>query len=190
MKERPILFNGEMVRAVQGGSKTQTRRTAGLKAVNRYPGLWSFWREKDGNFIFKPDDGFQTEYIKCPYGVPGDRLWVREAWAIRSTPELRGFTNYVIYHADTEGVEMQFWKSLEEMPRWASRITLEIVSVRVERVQYIKCKDITAEGIDEPCIRPRLRKWITLWNSINEKKGFGWDMNPWVWVVEFKEVKV
>ena len=199
MKERPILFNGEMVRAILGGRKTQTRRVIKPQPPNGTEKVMfnptSF--EPDYGFYFAPHGG----KYKCPYGVPGDRLWVRETHAIVPRTAyaqsdgvqqvLRPDDNHdaAIFKAGWDLSPPGRWKPSIHMPRWASRILLEITDIRVERVQDIRCKDLTAEGINEPYIRPRHRKWLELWNSINEKKGFGWDVNPWVWVIEFRRVK-
>lgn len=146
--------------------------------------------------------------IGCTYGEPGDRLWVREAF--RSDGET------ILYRAGGElspapieinaGFieESDGWRPSIHMPRWASRITLEIQSVRVERVQDISQEDAKAEGVelssavasfvcDTPSMRRQFKSayvsaFCDLWNSINESRGFGWAVNPWVWVIEFKRV--
>lgn len=173
MKERPILFSGEMVRAILDGRKTQTRR------------------------VIKPQGEPYTiedvDVLKCPYGIPGDRLWVRETFA-----DLRGmgFGHKWAYRADTpEGSESDRirigygvrWKPSIHMPRWASRITLEITDIRVERVQDITYIDAKAEGVEyEKGYTDPREAFATLWNSINAKRDYGWAMNPWVWIIEFK----
>ena len=203
MKERPILFNAEMVRAVLDGRKTQTRRIRGLDEINKNPDVWirsDLWDMDVSprfNFLNKnlADEPFMT--IGCPYGVPGDRLWVRETFG------RNGCGCCPIHFRATEpdwlnnssNPSSQWFPPLH-MSRGLSRINLEIVSVRVERVQDISEDDAKAEGCsgmielrkDELMTLPQ--HWFAnLWDSINEKKGFGWDMNPWVWVIEFKEVK-
>ena len=175
MKERPILFNGEMVRATLDGRKTQTRRA------------------------IKPQPGFQgntpIECIHCPYGDPGDRLWVRETWA--KGPQNHGWGE-VIYKA-TFGAMMKpvcegftKWKSPRFMPRKYSRITLEVTGVRVERLQDITHRDALAEGVSYDVSKSDgapLKRFQVLWDSNNAKGGFGWDDNPWVWVIEFKAIQ-
>jgi hypothetical protein len=210
MKERPILFSAPMVRALLDGSKTQTRREL------KYP--WDVFNHKP---IYRcgPDGGEFRPNAAVPYGQPGDRLWVRETLACTDH-------HGVWYDADTDGfnnritdersyglaeryghpyfaTEVRRIPSIH-MPRWASRILLEVVNVRVERLQDISEKDAQAEGIkadevrqitlfgataDERAAiyrRAAVRPYQELWESIN---GAGsWDANPWVWVVEFKRV--
>lgn len=192
MKERPILFNGEMVRAILEGRKTQTRRVVKGQDVK--------------GSLLSPGTHLTASGHKLisPYGVPGDRLWVRETWY-----NSRGDDSMPTYYrADQERhvpSDWQYhtgpWKPSIFMERWASRITLEITDVRVERVRDISQKDAMAEGgppshrsIDRVSrtfgYSDFSRSWFAqLWDSINEKRGFGWDANPWVWVVEFKRVK-
>lgn len=186
MKERPILFSGPMVRAILEGRKTQTRR------------IWKprkIWQDEceDGYSMphFVDGDG-EFHDQPCPYGQPGDRLWVRETWRVAD-----GGTKYYEYAADRsvlrEAVDEACcvkWKPSIYMKRAASRITLEVVAVRVERLQDISRGDAMAEGC--PFANkadggdPRI--WYSwLWNQIN---GDGsWDANPWVWVVEFRKVE-
>lgn len=213
MKERPILFNDQIVRAVLDGSKTQTRRivkpqppesiTAGAfnpTVVDRYgdeqPGAESFgaWTT-DGEWA-----------VRCPYGKPGDLLWVREAHAFSVVdPEGRSWHDNqenwdVIYRADldqssggwldNEGNEIPPpWRSSTNMPRWASRITLEITGVRVERLNSITDDDALAEGVDRTntsisgYAAERFKK---LWQVIKGQDS--WIKNPWVWVIEFKRI--
>jgi hypothetical protein len=124
----------------------------------------------------------------CPYGRPGDRLWVRETWSQLYPYESRR----VAYRADRETVVapgvLPWWRPSIHMPRWASRLTLEITKVRVERLKEITVKDIAAEGIQEGVGVFAYEDFRKLWDSLNAKRGFGWDANPWVWVVEFRLV--
>jgi len=203
MKERPITFSGEMVVAILAGKKTQTRRVVKLQPD---PG----WRifEHDGEFIVRDEGGnvaFDHE-ARCPYsGV--DRLWVRERW---STPsfwdshpprDLPPHEIPIVYHADGAGATPHFKTGKTRpsifMPRWASRITLEVKRVLVERVQDITEEDARAEGV-EPMIPgqltaagipPHAYAFRCLWMRLNDKRGHGWAANPWVWVVEFERVK-
>ena len=166
MTERPILFSAPMVRAILAGQKTQTRRIA----------------------IHKRSIEPMTE--ECPYGKPGDRLWVRETHM-----DLGGC---LLYRAD-HGSEVerascaprQRWAPSIHMPRWASRITLEVTGVRVERLQGISDSDARAEGVDQDaalsmaCTRGAARAaYSALWEQIHGPGS--WDANPWVWVVEFR----
>jgi hypothetical protein len=191
MNEHSIIFSGEMVRAILEGRKTQARRV-----VN--PIHWP-WFDKHGA---------AEHCLTCPYGQPGDRLWVRETWrpyciisGIRA-PQRLG----IIYRADNAKIQnpaagnvwrmdwVTRWRSPIHMPRWASRITLEIKGVRVERLQDISQADARDEGAECPLGHPhdpeigyRLA-YRDLWDSINAKRGHSWDSNPWVWVVEFKGI--
>lgn len=208
MKERPILFSGEMVRALLAGTKTQTRR-----AVKHQPGpscLIEEGFEGESPFVYSAlyGDGpghdvheARTPCV-CPYGQPGDRLWVREAW--RTTGDA-GRADYlpprdlqpykVWYEADgaapADECVGKFRQSMF-MPRWASRITLEVTAVRVQRLQDISGDDAAAEGWPGPDAANSIRSaypvaWYSrLWDHIN---GTGsWDANPFVWVVEFKRI--
>jgi hypothetical protein len=205
MKERPILFSGPMVKAILDGRKTQTRRVVFKDDCQECHQPWwcagTHWQNGD-------------ELLHCPYGQGGDRLWVRETFCVGYEYEPDKFTampfdgcentRKAFYRAtddDANGEPKRPWKPSIHMPRWASRITLEIVSVRVERLQNIGEADAIAEGIDEweemfrcgpdsdPCwTRDARLAYAWLWNSINAKRGFGWDVNPWVWVIEFKVV--
>jgi hypothetical protein len=144
----------------------------------------------------------------CPYGSLGDRLWVRETWQ-QTRPRKSDGQRFILrtpakgcgdlhYAADGEPDEPPKWRPSIYQPRWASRITLEVVSVRVERVQEITTADIRAEGVDDGYTNPRMGKrhdngmrmaWEELWDSINAKRGYGWESNPWVWVITFKRLK-
>ena len=222
-KERPILFKGEMVRAILDGSKTQTRRVvknALAQAANR---ILSYKGQTEFDCVLKDDSG---GIIQCPYGKPGELLWVREThrywWpdsedpgsnpcrchykaddAILDLPvswDEGPFFNSPEYHS--LDVEPTKWRSPIFMPRWASRILLEITAIRVERLNAISEADARAEGIadggclncgeSEPCgcadPQPDARDGFAwLWQSIN---GSGsWHANPWVWVVEFRRMQ-
>jgi len=186
MKERPILFSGPMVRAILEGRKTQTRRV-----VKPQPGC-------------DPRDDEHLDMGRCPYGQPGDRLWVREAWHTderdleyaRAKHEDAMSDSPIYYRADPENDNAGCtWRPSIHMPRWASRITLEITRVRVERLQEISEKDAIAEGAD-PYLHPvhpgreglrHVDGFRSLWESINGPGS--WDANPWVWVIEFKRVE-
>jgi len=205
-RERPILFSGEMVRAILDGRKTMTRRVvkpqpypAGLSGVyadlyHRGP-EWAFWL---------PDRRMtEPRTWPCPFGQPGDKLWVRETWAMRkdTEPGSEHAKHYLHFKADGGGWspsdEMNWhnweqWRSPIFMPRWASRITLEITAVRVERVQDISEGDAKAEGLQdwygaEPAVTNRGR-FHAFWDSLNAKRGYEWDANPWAWVITFRRL--
>lgn len=212
MKERPILMSAPMVRAILAGRKTQTRRIVKRhKAVPLdyilNPSLMvdtflAWWQNPVYDRV-----GFTQE---CPYGQPGDRLWVREAWRTYESLDSCKPRNIIPgagiqYEAGGTNLSGDGGKYLFGagrlrpsmfMPRWVSRITLEIVSVRVERLQDISEQDALAEGVNvhsdhhgkpRTSIYSPVQAYADLWESIN---GAGsWEANPWVWVVEFKRVR-
>jgi len=181
MKERPILFSTPMVQAILAGHKTMTRRVA---------------KDIDGSDpLYETKDGEIIDTVKlCPYGVPGDRLWVRETYMLMFNPYKPDEKPHIHYKADYPR-DTVVWKSSMFMPRKYSRILLEITNVRVERVQQITEDDAIAEGctlmvgvtsgggmgLASPCYA-----FKKLWDKIYAKRGYGWDINPWVWVIEFK----
>jgi hypothetical protein len=188
MREYPILFSGPMVRAILEGRKTQTRRVVKFPLIDRnYMGNEVAWCET--NAMLR-----EGHHELCPYGASGDRLLVRETWRCRGGREYeyQHHQPSIVYKADAEAVDFlqAEWRPSIYMPRWASRITLEIVSVKVERVAEISPRDAISEGF--PVVSNGLESQIewfrSLWDSINSKRGFGWDKNPWVWVVEFKRL--
>jgi hypothetical protein len=200
-KERPILFSGPMVRAILAGAKTQTRRVAKVtpfateirpaQGAEAPRGTWvAFYREA-GVACGREEGGTIT---RCPYGVPGDRLWVRETWC--GGQHETGFQ----YRADWPDHDFgPGWRPSIHMPRAASRILLEVTDVRVERLQEISEADAQSEGAengfydgphweptDDPDCAGCVDGFRILWESIN---GAGsWHANPWVWVVSFKRV--
>jgi len=226
MTDHPILFSAPMVRAILEGRKTMTRRVMKIQPPNdgkEYQAM----RILDGD---KRNIG-KIRWIKeqrivagvppfsCPFGVIGDRLWVKETW--KPVPEtayrLSPGAEYVINPSDPHeaaiykcGWELSpgsgHWKPSIFMPRWASRITLQITNIRAERVQDISHDDAIAEGVceycsecrngtpDQPCegcgaYNKAREAFIKVWDSINGKKPDRcWDANPWVWVVEFERV--
>jgi len=225
-KERPILFSAPMVRAILEDRKTVTRRAVkGFQIPTEDTAIpvgdrqrWSAIGQKDPRYGFCVFGSTEAEcakeleqYAPCPYGKPGDRLWVRE------TTEADYANGAVLsrYAADGEPVlyascgdpeyngSVAHWNYPRKsrpsihMPRWASRILLEITAVRVERLQDISRADIRAEGLQCPPelasddVSPNYRDWYPaawreLWESINGADS--WTTNPWVWVVEFKRV--
>lgn len=224
MKERPIIFSGHMVRAILDGRKTQTRRVARSLSVYQDRSRWSYVIRTGRHSTISLDTVEEAARF-CPYGVPGDRLWVREKWRPSWTD---GMCTRIEYAADgalsvdvtehlchakavrggdpARGI---YWRPSIHMPRWACRLVLEVVSVRVQRVQDISEADAIAEGvrdirgerIDSECWikasvlsltttrghtdaqRHRAAFW-DLWESINGKGS--WTANPWVWVIEFR----
>jgi hypothetical protein len=246
VKERTILFNGETVRAILDGRKTMTRRVvkqvipdmielsepddpdfASSVAVLSYkPSLWNngamrwFVGASWGSQPCPVRDADKLPILTCPYGQPGDRLWVREAFTYSIDDGIfqydKNGNHVVLYRSDEKqvvkddgdggieynknGKQASPWYPSIHMPRWASRITLEIVTVCVERVRDITEKDAKSEGClgrhpaegtgDCVCTSPTAKeRFAYLWDSINAKRGYGWDKNPWVWVVEFRRGK-
>lgn len=205
MIERPIIFSGPMVRAILDGRKTQTRRVV----KDAHGAFWDHasyepivdrgavvdWRCDDGRVI-----GVGSPRRSCPYGVAGDRLWVRETWSpipLGSYREGSRFAGrFAWYAADIDRPTWGGkWRSPIHMPRNIARLALEVVRVRVERLHEISKADAVAEGFeDEVGGHPRLPGCVPLehfraaWESINAKRGYSWDANPWVWVIEFNRV--
>ncbi|WP_304473495.1 hypothetical protein [uncultured Desulfovibrio sp.] len=184
MKERPILMNRSMVNAILCGQKTQTRRPV-KPQPDRAPASVS---------PLQMFDDARWRSWKCPFGEPGDRLWGRETFALGEPPYFG-----VAYRADEGdnpedvGGKRQKWTPSIHMPRYLSRITLEITDVRAERVQDITEEEAIKEGVVDPImgtygLSPKT-VFRDLWNDIYAKRGLGWEANPWVWVVIFKRVE-
>lgn len=199
-RERPILFSGPMVRAILSGQKTQTRRAVRLNDAGRAQLAGKQWHIDDPHVT-----------LACPYGQPGDRLWVRETWQHANHPDGPYRPGVPVhYRADyfddphgpdgerSPGGKYRAWRPSIHMPRAASRITLEITGVRVERLQDTSETDALAEGVtieehhkhgycSGEALPPAVRAFRELWESIN---GAGtWAANPWAWVMEFRRVE-
>jgi hypothetical protein len=197
---KPIIFSTDMVRAILDGRKTQTRRV--IKPQPTDCGL--VWRTAcGGDFAAWEDDGVTLDegcQRKCPYGQPGDLLWVRETWAKNEVYPIRDReAGDYIYKADlAKDGRTKYaatWKPSIHMPKWAARLFLEITDIRVERVQDISEEDAEKEGAEEMFVNPlnlgdKRKSFIfgftCLWDSINAKRGYSWDNNPWVWVIGFR----
>jgi hypothetical protein len=215
VKERPILFSGAMVKAIMSGRKTQTRRVIKPQPVNAI--------FHNGNWIeAKCELSNKDRVLKCPYGLINDRLWVRETWRIwegASFSETGEPYDPDVIVGSLSGIDIEYlksrpieymadsqdegpWRPSIFMPRWVSRISLEIVDIRVERVQDISEEDAKHEGVrgipkwesftglkcESMGFYPYERRRAAfglLWDSINGKK-YPWESNPWVWVIEFK----
>lgn len=218
-RERPILFSGPMVRAILDGRKTQTRRVVTRLPEARegwarhslrpclYAGGWS-WHDEHGNC-------HHCDWtVRCPFGGVGDRLWVRETWLDDGTGE----PGNIHYRASASDGDLEWlradgrrWRPSIHMPRIASRLTLEITDVRVERLQDISDGDVSAEGITAEAVQalwdanrghrgevthqgrfPGFEEfsphdlWCAAWTLINGAAS--WDADPWAWVVEFRRV--
>jgi hypothetical protein len=216
MQERPIIFSTPMVQAVIAGDKTQTRRVVknpGYGEKTWLAAVPHFGEDAGASQIAHLRVAFDEETeragkrIKCPYGAPGDRLWIRETWqrddrdgktAYRASPETTP-KEWVNWH----------WRSPLFMPRLASRLTLEVLETRVEKLQSMPWQDALAEGIepvecDHAYADPRLGctdcmgtglledprgGFADLWDKINGARGYPWDSNPWVWVVRFTRIE-
>lgn len=218
MAEKPIIFNGEMVRAILEGRKTQTRRVMKKQPRMGKRGLWlcgeSLWLK--GVTPKLPLIG-----VPSPYGYAGDELWVRETFGfdpdvdaqMKDDGETPGSLDldsvmHIEYRATMQDGLVKRWRPSIHMPRYASRIQLRVTGVRVERLQDISCDDIRAEGvvagmqanheqwpvknIKDDCYQLH-QDFVWLWDKINGKPrkngvDISWSANPWVWVVEFEKV--
>lgn len=221
VRERPILFSGEMVRAILEGRKTVTRRVVpGWQLPTETKGPHDEFPQfrfmsvvqRDPRYGFGVFGATEDECMAkhsggpSPYGRPGDRLWVREAHAFVPEPSYRRSTGVYqkinpedsyqacVYRENFDRARSFPWRPSIHMPRWASRIQLEITSVRVERLQEISEEQARAEGgrpltvkLKKLATRAYRMGFIDLWCRINGDES--WDANPWVWVVEFKVIK-
>lgn len=242
MRERPILFNGDMVRAILEGRKTVTRRL-----VDPQPPVghqWHGWivessnRKDEGKASWAACEGslaHDAHRVHCPFGRPGDRLWVRENWWQAGEWQPRypmvdecvwHGSSRVVYSADglppsepnrhfpngapngyTAADPNVAWRHRPSihMPRWASRILLEVTAVRVERLQDITEEQAIAEGIDLDALEDSQERYdmvlagscatgratpITAFRDLWLSTGGDWDANPWVWAIEFKRAEV
>jgi hypothetical protein len=196
MNEKPILFSSGMVQAILEGCKTQTRRELKPQPVLSANGNYWTWKNCCWtNYSPRcPIGNLETPVDYCPYGQVGDRLWVRETFC-DDCPSAREDENGVCYKANRENQPASDfctkWKPSIFMPRWASRITLEITDIKVQRLQEINEKDAEAEGIgvgDTLVFSDSYKdSYAFLWNKINGKKH-SWESNPFVWVIEFKRI--
>lgn len=203
MKERGMIFNADMVRAVLNGSKTQTRRMLTPRHLELI-GLAARSGECYPLESGQQHANSQSYYCEfCPFGAVGDRLWVRETFSVvpRTAYAASEGVQQVICPDDSHeaaifraGWEHSSggirWRPSIHMPRWASRITLEITGVRVERLQDISEADAKAEGAPAECCVIGDKHFLgfrSLWRSIYEEES--WQANPWVWVIEFKRVE-
>ena len=192
--ERPILFSGSMVKAILAGNKTMTRRVIKSKTLDRFI-----------NLIWNPNENLSLS----PYQV-GDILWVRETWNCLYVPINNKWHYWHKAGDEFEDSADEKWRPSIFMPKVAARLFLKVKDIRVERVQDITEEDAISEGIEwselsKCAFTPPIKlhqKWPisypfttakeafkNLWDSINSKRGYGWDLNPWVWVVEFSVTK-
>lgn len=209
IKEIPLLFQTEMVQAILADRKTQTRRTKGLDEINKKPETYQYKGVFDtGNHIFGrmwKGHFVQSEHVKCPYGKPGDLLWVRENFKIIPPNQLH-------FQADPENKAVKGWKPSIHMPKAAARLWLMVEEISVERMQDISEEDAVNEGVEvvkikgsdgtfykhynvtgalkkiadannaDPLTIHPVSSFQSLWESINGYES--WKANPWVWVVK------
>lgn len=200
--EKPIIFSGEMIRQILAGNKTMARRSIKPQPVNGlfYSEGFNVWLEPRRKAL-----GRMYKY-KCPHGKAGDHLWVRETFLISNgnfaptlEEELTKKTNILYYASDNPRYrDKDKWKPSIHMPRWASRITLEITNVRVEKLQDISEEDAKAEGVNSAIaghsgyeaspVKTYRTGFVYLWNSTYAEKGYGWEVNPFVWVIGFNKI--
>jgi hypothetical protein len=182
MREYPILFSGEMVRAILNGQKTQTRRVIKPQPSKGMTVDQCHWVES--GWALWDDKGCTCKTVRCPYGFPGDILWVRETW-------LQDGEIYLYKANFGKGVLSDswdgHWKPSIFMPRRASRILLKISSIRVQRLRDISHEDAVAEGFwnKTPGEAWGRLGFSLLWDKLNAKRGYSWDSNPWVFVIDF-----
>jgi len=213
---KPIIFSTGLIPKMLKGTKTMTRRTYGLEFVNQNPDKWQFFTEADGIFYFTSDGIKAQTGWYCPYGQVGDRLWEREThwrfgmwkkngltktgkqrWRFKPLGNLIWYMpNPPDWVCKSKGEIGYFKRPSIFMPRWASRITLEITELRVERLQEITEGDAIAEGAmvkhsedtDEEAGYSFRLGFIDLWDSLNAKRGYSWISNPFVWVISFRRI--
>ena len=202
MKERPIIFSGPMVRAILEGRKTQTRRVI-LPEPYLMSGIWRYSPRKDVDLNLTDHADLAQHF--APYGQVGDRLWVRETWWCPPNNLARERVSYrevIATACGEEAAKKNTWKPSIFMPRWASRILLEITGVRAQWLQDITPSDAIAEGhptgpipsgftdlaASKIACAYKVAWFRNLWDSLNAKRGYGWDTNPWCWCLSFKRV--
>lgn len=193
IKEKPIIVSGALIPPILDGSKTQTRRVV-VPQPTRAVDAWS-WDAEPGEVVMYHEWPHRLEEssgrdkraagelyprkIKAPYKV-GMKLWVRETWAHCG--------NYIRYAATDDIHELRKKRPSIFMPRWASRITLEVTEIRVQQIKDITEEDAKAEGL-KLLQGGIISEFAVLWNSLNKKRGYGWEVNPWVFAYTFKRIK-
>lgn len=202
LKATPILFSTPMVQTILNGKKKQTRRVINPQPRCELRLHYGTWNEYQEGIDRATGSNWGYGY-KCPYGKPGDILWVRETWGIGIA-----MSGGIVYRADYKNnrpplADGEKWKPSIHMPKDIARIYLRVTDVRAERLQSITEEDalkegfkpgyeVTGNGKFEDVLE---REWTAvdefreLWQELNLKRGYGWDKNPWVWVVEFERVE-
>jgi hypothetical protein len=222
--ERPITLSGEMVRAILDRGKTQIRKVIKPQPPNDLDNIFFWWHADypkelcayDGIYYWC-SHGLRF-HQKAKYGIPGDKLWLKENFQVvqpwgsvdgewigddileveghlgKERPELIDYWWSILYQADDPDIGI-WWRPSICMPRWASRITLEITRVRVERLQDISHEDTIAEGVlDDGHLNNygtgsiRVDYFAEIWDRLNKRQRFVWEVNPWVWVIEFSKI--
>lgn len=224
MTERGIIMSGPLIAPTMDGRKSKTRRVVPdlpdwvIKTTERVEnvGPWFHFiaNHPEGKCGHKKcgcigsERGEQPSMwtVRCPYGEPGDQLWVREMWNCGTMPRQGRRVNVCFPKVGKKDVrlkndtEIEQWERYKNkrwvpsihMPRWASRIQLEIISVRVERLQDLTEEDAIAEGMpalpNSEWYPTWVKTFLHYWNGLNADRGFEWDANPWVWVIEFRRI--
>ena len=188
---KPIIFSTLMVQAILDGRKTQTRRVI---KIDDTPENWKISIAGTSIVRAEPYD------VKLPRYAAGDILWVRETWSIHECvkcqagiPALGGECKCEYVYRTNYGATDFRWKPSIHMPREAARIFLRVTNVRVERLQDITEEDTIAEGMSKTLVDGVVfisakGNFHVFWDSLNIKRGYGWDTNPWVWVIEFEKI--
>lgn len=190
MKEIPILFSTDMVQAILDGRKTQTRRLKGLENISENASF-----DRMGYIDGLPNRyaagfrvGAMLRLIKCPYGKPGDLLWVREKFEVETDGTVKFYAGNIEVENNLAYRQLTKWKPSIHMPKAAARIWLQVESVHTERFGNITLQDIENEGLPKDFLKYNYTSpidWFaSLWESINGPGS--WQQNPWVWVIKFK----
>ncbi len=212
-RELPILFTGWSVRRILAGEKTQTRRAMDPQPwIDRYDGSLQ-WGKGSSSCGYLASDAHAGQAhpdwaLKAPY-QPGDLLYVRETWGLWDTEPKDGPVGATVFYRATDGdrhdLRHQLWRPSIHMPKWAARLWLRVLDVRAERVQEISGEDCREEGVrlsrcgcevcaHSPVMCPsdasaHIMEFGELWDSINARRGYPWDSNPWVWAYTFERTE-
>lgn len=205
---KPILFSTELIPHILRNRKTQTRRVIKPQLIEPVGVTGAYFDARNGgpqwNWRTKDNHQYPDQIIKCPYGKVGDRLWVRETWAVHVSsdkipPKNLGGNPMLWFKADRMPAQNSKgkWRPSIFMPRWASRIQLLITGIRAERIQDMSFKDWQRDFMPTELEVDKSRETFVgaefqrdcikkLWDKINSRRGFPFDLNPWVWVVDFE----